>query len=152
MQTDARYLLIVACSGRKLSDPGLLPAIARYDGGHFRVLRKAQRDGYLSNYLDVLILSAKYGLIEACTPIANYEQRMNRKRASELKAQVMQALRAYAKQGIYSEVYVDLGQDYRPTVAGLAELFKGSQVKYANGRIGERLKYLKDWLLTKYQG
>jgi hypothetical protein len=49
------------------------------------------------------------------------------------------------------EVYVDLGQDYRPTVEGLADLFKGSQVTYAHGRIGERLKYLKDWLLTKHQ-
>ena len=94
MQTDARYLLIIACSQRKLSDPGLVPAIARYDGGQFRVLRKAHRDGYLSNYLDVLILSAKYGLIKACTPIANYEQRMNRKRASELKAQVSSQLEA----------------------------------------------------------
>jgi cytoplasmic iron level regulating protein YaaA (DUF328/UPF0246 family) len=55
--------------------------------------------------LDVLILSAKYGLIEACLPIANYEQRMNRKRASELKAQVTPTLETYAKQGIYSEVY-----------------------------------------------
>lgn len=78
MHSEARYLLIIACSGRKRTDSGLLPAIARYDGGHFRVLRKARTDGYLSNYLDVLILSAKYGLIEACKPIANYEQRMNR--------------------------------------------------------------------------
>ena len=149
MHSQGRYLLIVACSQRKLSDDGLMPAIARYDGGHFRVLRKAQRDGYWSKSIDVLILSAKYGLIEACTLIANYEQRMNSKRASELKAQVTPVLQTYARQSIYSEVYVDLGQVYSPAIEGFTDLFKGSLVTCANGRIGERLKYLKDWLLAK---
>jgi hypothetical protein len=147
--SNPRYLLIVACSQRKRSDPGLLPAITRYDGGQFRVLRKAQRDGYLPECLDVLILSAKYGLIEASTPIADYEQRMNRKRASELKAQVTQALGVYDRKNIYTQVYVDLGQDYRPAVKGLTELFKGSQVTLVEGRIGERLRQLKLWLTEK---
>jgi cytoplasmic iron level regulating protein YaaA (DUF328/UPF0246 family) len=146
---NPRYLLIVACSQRKRSDPGLLPAIARYDGGHFRVLRKAKREGYWSKNLDVLILSAKYGLIEASTPIANYEQRMNRKQASELKAQVTQVLDHYAKQRLYSEVYVDLGQDYRSAVEALTGLFKDQRVAYAYGRIGERLGQLKRWLAAK---
>ncbi|MBD1932503.1 MULTISPECIES: DUF6884 domain-containing protein [Cyanophyceae] len=152
MGSESRYLLIIACSQRKRLDAGEMSAIARYDGGHFRVLRKAQRDGYWSNNLDVLILSAKYGLIEACTPIANYEQRMNCKRASELKAQVTQALQTYARLGVYCEVYVDLGQDYLPAIEGLADLFKGLQVTYADGRIGERLKWLKHWLKAKCEG
>ncbi len=147
-----RHLLIIACSQRKVSDAGLLPAIARYDGGHFRVLRKAHRGNYLPENLDVLILSAKYGLIEPATPIDNYEQRMNHKRARELKAQVMQSLKAYARKITYSEVYVDLGQDYHLAVEGIEELFKGSQVIYADGRIGERLKRLKNWLVTKSRG
>ncbi|MCX7593314.1 MAG: hypothetical protein N2235_06070 [Fischerella sp.] len=152
MRESARYLLIIACSQRKLTDDGLLPAIARYDGGHFRVLRKAQRDGYWSNHIDVLILSAKYGLIESCTPIANYEQRMNKKRACELKTQVTQTLQAYAQKGIYSEVYVDLGKDYQSAIEGLGELFKGSLVTHAQGSIGKRLQSLKDWLSAKRGG
>ena len=79
--SETRYLLIVACSQRKRSDPYLLPAIERYDGGNFRVLRKAMREGYWPQNMDVLILSAKYGLINASTFIADYDQRMNRERA-----------------------------------------------------------------------
>lgn len=151
MHSEARYLLIVSCSQRKRSDAGLLPAIERYDGGQFRVLRKARRDGYWAQNLDVLILSAKYGLIEAYTSIANYEQRMNSKRASELKEQVTQALNKYSRQSIYSEVYVNLGQDYCLAIEKIEELFKNSRVIRANGRIGERLKSLKNWLLINFQ-
>lgn len=147
--TSERYLLIIACSQRKRLDEGLLSAIARYDGVTFRVLRKAKRGGYWSENLDLLILSAKYGLIAASTPIASYEQRMNHKRASELKAQVTQALQTYARQNVYSEVYVDLGHDYYLAVEGIAELFNNSQIIYAQGRIGERLKFLKNWLKAK---
>lgn len=151
MHSKAKYLLIIACSQRKRSDAGLLPAIARYDGPTYLMLQKAKREGYWAENLDVVILSAKYGLIRVFTPIANYEQRMNRQRASELKAQVTQALQTYARQNVYSEVYVDLGQDYCPAVEELVELFKGSSVKFAQGRIGERLKYLRDWLKAKYE-
>src|SRR5262245_4306372 len=46
LYSEFTYLLIMACSQRKRSEPNLLPAIERYDGVHFRVLRKAQREGY----------------------------------------------------------------------------------------------------------
>jgi hypothetical protein len=36
-----RYLLILACSQRKRPDPGLLPAIERYDGVNFRIFEKS---------------------------------------------------------------------------------------------------------------
>ena len=39
MTVSGRLLLIMSCSQRKRPDLGLLPAIERYDGGHFRVLR-----------------------------------------------------------------------------------------------------------------
>ncbi len=152
MQADTRYLLIIACSQRKCSDPGLLPAIKRYDGVNFRVLRKAKREGYWPENLDVLILSAKYGLISIYTPIADYEQRMNPDRAHELKTQVTQTLEIHARQNTYHEVYVDLGQDYQPAVEELRKLFNSSTVMYAKGRIGERLAHLKHWLVTKCDG
>ncbi len=149
MHSQARYLLIIACSQRKRLDDGLLPAIARYDGGQYRVLRKAKRDGHWSNNLDVLILSAKYGLIEADMLIANYEQRMNRKRASQLKSQVEQNLQAYAQKAFYKEVYVDLGKDYLPATEGFTKFFANSEIIFACGRIGERQGKLKNWLMEK---
>ncbi|MFN8458221.1 MAG: hypothetical protein U0401_26815 [Anaerolineae bacterium] len=35
MDDKSKRLLILACSQRKRPDPGLLPAIERYDGGSF---------------------------------------------------------------------------------------------------------------------
>src|SRR5579875_351231 len=78
--SHSQYLLLIACSQRKLSISGLLPALERYDGGHYRLLRKARREGYWTENLEVFILSAKYGLIRSSTPIENYERRMDQKR------------------------------------------------------------------------
>jgi cytoplasmic iron level regulating protein YaaA (DUF328/UPF0246 family) len=80
VNSSTRYLLIIACSQRKLADDDLLLAIVSYNGGQFRSLRKAQREGYWLKNIDVLILSAKYGLIDAYKPIANYEHKMSKKR------------------------------------------------------------------------
>src|SRR5260221_14613918 len=98
-------MLIIACSQRKCLEPGLLPALERYDGGSYRLLRKAKREGYLPEKLDVLILSAKYGLITASTSIATYEQRMTLERAKELQAQTVQTLQNYVQQNSFREVY-----------------------------------------------
>ena len=87
-----RLLLIVSCSQRKRSESRLLPAIERYDGVYFRLLRKALREDYWPENLDALILSAKYRLIDMATPIDSYEQRMTRSRATELKIQTIQML------------------------------------------------------------
>jgi hypothetical protein len=149
MASNHRSLLIVSCSQRKRADAGLLPAIERYDGGNYRLLRKAKREGYWPERLDVLILSAKYGLIEASTPIANYDQRMNHERAIELHTQTLQTLQTYARQNTYHEVYVDLGQDYTFAVEGIEELFNNSLVRNAKGRIGKRLAQLRTWIMEK---
>jgi hypothetical protein len=144
-----RYLLIVACSQRKRTEAASLPAIDRYDGGSYKLLRKAQREGNWPDGLDILILSAKYGLIKSSTLIADYNQRMNRERAKELRAETLQTLQSHAQQDTYQEVYVDLGRDYFAAVGDLRPLFSGSLVIYARGRIGERLAKLKQWLVQK---
>lgn len=151
MTTEPRYLLIVACSQRKSDCPDLLPAIERYDGGNFRVLRKANRDGRLPETIDVLVLSAKYGLIEASTPISDYEQRMTQKRAAELQPLVTEKLHNHLQENTYDEIYVDLGQDYWPAINETANLFDTTSVIYAKGRIGQRLASLKGWLHSRSQ-
>ncbi len=144
----SKRLLILACSQRKCPDKGEIPAIERYDGGSYRVLRKTKRDGNWPENLDVLILSAKYGLIESSTPIADYEQRMTRKRAVELQFQVAEILKIHLQKIIYDEIYVDLGQDYWPAIEKSVKLFDTTSVSYAEGRIGQRLATLKRWLLN----
>jgi hypothetical protein len=85
MSSEHTYLLIVTCSQRKRSDPGLLPALERYDGIFLRILRKALREGHWSGTLEVLIISAKYGLLELDTVIENYDLRMTIGQAKQLQ-------------------------------------------------------------------
>lgn len=144
-----QHLLILACSQRKLSNKELIPAIERYDGGSFRVIKKAKREQKDLNNIEILILSAKYGLIESSIPIANYEQRINQQRAKELNRQVLQILKKYANNDNFVEIYLDLGLDYSYAIQGVTELFPRSHFIFAKGKIGERLRQLKLWLEEK---
>lgn len=69
-------LLILACSQRKKPGQRKLPAIERYDGPAFRVVRKYLRESD-GDPIRILILSAKYGLIAANEKIGNYDCRLN---------------------------------------------------------------------------
>jgi hypothetical protein len=88
--SSTERLLILACSQRKRPDEGLLPAVERYDGPTFRVLRRFLREG-ISEPPDVLILSAEHGLIPQDLPIAAYDRKMTPARARELRPQILAA-------------------------------------------------------------
>ncbi len=140
-------LLILACSQRKRPGAGLLPAIERYDGVNFRVLRKAMREGYWPGNLDVLILSAKYGLIKLDTPIENYNLKMTRKRALTLQSKVSRALDILLEQTHYSTIFVNLGSDYLASLEGSKRMnFLSDIVIYATGGIGVKMSTMKKWL------
>ena len=144
------YLLIVACSQRKRSDPGLLPAIERYDGVHFRVLRKAQREGYWPTNLDVLIVSAKYGLLELKTAIEPYDLRMTLKQAMQIRPLVLPILAERIKSMTYAEVFLNVGKTYRVSLEGWnVGLSSDTTIVYANGGIGQRARQMRNWLIEK---
>lgn len=80
-------LLVMACLAAKKKAAGLLPAIVRYDGPAFHVLRK-----YLAHATDaptVLILSAKYGMLGADHPIPDYDCRITAEAAEAIRPDVM---------------------------------------------------------------
>ncbi len=149
-----RALLLLACSQRKRPDADLLPAWERYDGGAYRVMRNLRRRGVWPFTVDVYILSARFGLIPAEQPIPDYDQRMTRTRARELRPQVLQALEKLLATGQYDTFYLDLGQDYLPAVEGWEHLARKYGVAYqqARERIGQRLRALRQWLLERWRG
>lgn len=141
-------LLIVSCSKAKRSDAGVLPAIDRYDGPVFRLLRRARAAGLLGN-VDVMILSAKHGLIPAEWMIHDYDHVMTPARASELAGTV--SVELWRWEGLHEEcddVFVNVGQSYAAAIAGFDEwcLRRGIVVTQAAGGIGERLAQTKAWL------
>ncbi|MEZ4860266.1 MAG: hypothetical protein R3C14_03135 [Caldilineaceae bacterium] len=141
-------LLILACSQAKLSDPGLLPAIERYDGPPFRLLRKFQREcPNQSEEVDVYILSAKFGLIKAYTDIPLYDQYMTSQRALELKPVLEAQLKSVTEQRDYTEALISLGKVYKLALPTFDKFNLGRiKVTVTNGTQGRKLSILHDWL------
>src|SRR5919109_2524824 len=101
-----RRLLILSCTERKNDAPELLPAMFRYDGPAFYVLRKFLREKEeVSKTLDVYIISAEYGFIRADFPITNYDRRMNLKRANELRQETLTKIRQVVEAGKHEELF-----------------------------------------------
>jgi hypothetical protein len=138
----SRSLLILGCSLRKQQLPELLPAIDRYDGVFFQVLKKFLRESE-EKALDVLIISARFGLIEVKTPIPDYDQRMTKQRAAELAPSVIAKLRSCLHKSHYKEIFINIGKDYEATLGGIREL---NGAIWAAGSIGKRASRMKKWL------
>lgn len=139
-------LLILACSHRKVPAKGKLRAIDRYDGPAFRVLRKYLRetpDGSLA----VLILSAKYGLIDCERAIPWYDQRLSGASAARLQPQVLATAKRVLRSHDWRAVGLCAGKEYRSVLGGLAELVPaGTRLDLLAGGQGKRLAALRDWL------
>jgi hypothetical protein len=139
-------ILILACSRRKDQTVEDLPAIKRYDGPAFRVLRKflRERQGPVPK---VLILSGKYGLIDARKRIRDYDFRMTSATAKQLRPTVLKRIRKVCREGAIQSVGLCLGREYRQAVQGLeAQLPEGTVVEFIEGGLGRRLTGLREWL------
>ncbi len=140
-------LLLLSCSERKHSSVSSLSAWKRYDGINFRVLKKLEREHAFPKNLDVLILSAKYGLVHPRTLIEYYDQKMTHARATELAPSVSKALDRILRQKKYSEIFINLGEHYLAALQLSREL-PNHHVHYAVGGIGSRMKQMKQWILS----
>lgn len=139
-------LLILACSQRKNSAAGVLPAIDRYDGPAFRVLRKFLRDAP-ADAPAVLILSAKYGLIDSATRIPDYDCRISAKRAECLRPAVLKTLGLLLRSGGWRSIGVCVGREYRTALDGVESLLpEDARVEVIGGGQGRRLTILWRWL------
>lgn len=149
MSSSGNSLLILGCSQRKSASSGVCPAIDRYDGVNYRVLRKVLHERGRLPYLAVLILSAKYGLLDAQTPIEAYDQRMTHNRALALQIRVGTDLDATLSSHDYQEVFINVGKTYRLALGKSQELTRqASKVRWASGGIGEKMAEMRRWLFS----
>jgi hypothetical protein len=140
-------LLIIACSARKHLAKGRLPAIGRYDGPAFRVLRKYLREAERPA-LTVLILSAKYGLLPAGKMIPNYDSRISATTARRIQTRVLATLLAVLNSQQWRVIGVCAGRPYQAALVGISELLPpGVSLNCLSGGLGPRLTALKKWLL-----
>lgn len=134
-----RSLVVLGCSATKHEAKGPLPAVSRYDGPAFRVLRNYLRERRWSRSLSVAVLSAKHGLIGGIAPVAPYDLRMTSRRASELHSEVMTGLKRFSPSHRHFELV--LGKDYLSSVS-ISELDHQGTVQVTEGSIGEKLSRL----------
>ena len=144
---DQRRLLILSCSKRKRFSQALLPAIERYDGPAFLVLRRFLREGpHGSRLLDVYILSAAKGLIPSNCLIEFYDRKMSASRAVELQPKVLNEF-ARIIQNDYASLCLAMGRTYLTALKGWQDLVPAN-VKWtvAEGPMGKMQTQLKNWL------
>ena len=142
-----KYLLIIPCSKRKASlARAKIPAIDLYDGPFYRIIRKLFRERGKPDNLDIMILSAKYGLITHNETIANYDQKMTISRAKALSSPVGVRLRDTLQGNRYEKVFINLGKLYMLALDSSKDLLDEQNVSCASGRIGERMQQLRNWI------
>jgi hypothetical protein len=143
-----KRLLILACSATKRPDPGLLPALERYQGMGFLVLARSCGAGHARPHL--LILSAAFGLLNPETPILDYNQRMTVARASEIQPLLLEQWPDIEQRlqtlGLH-QVHVHAGAAYRAALRCLPIHALAPVVTWSCGGIGIQLAQLKRWLV-----
>jgi len=140
------YLLIISCSQRKANISNLTPAIELYDGPFFKIIKKLKKEGGYPNDVHTLIVSAKYGLLGLYDIIEKYDQIMTKKRANELEDELKKKIEKFFSNKNFKEVYICMGKNYR---LALGDFNFEIPVSYADGKIGEKLSQMKNWMHSK---
>jgi hypothetical protein len=138
-------LVLVGCSRKKVTTPGMLPAIERYDGPVFRLLRRFLHTA--GRPVCIQIVSAAYGLIPANRPIPWYDCQMTAARATILRPAVSASLQALADAQCFADIYVAMGSIYRRSLPDCTALMPGDvPVHIVSGSLGRQLSVLHDGL------
>lgn len=142
------YCLIISCSKskNKFLDEGR--AIDIYTGINYKTIKKLGRENKLPKNLDILIISAKYGLINSNTIIRRYELKMTKNIALKLQSETIHKLKELFSKKQYDEIFVNLGREYMFSIKGFEQfLLNDTKIIYAKGGIGQRLSQMRIWLL-----
>ena len=144
-------LLIISCSGKKDKTPEKLPALMRYKGPFYPTLHKAIRENRLPKYLDILIISAKYGLLKSEDLIEDYDQKMDVPRANELRPHIQADLKAFLNGKDYDQLFNGLWQVYNKTLEGFdLEKYCEHVIPMETNR-GKRMRQLKQWIIVLFE-
>lgn len=150
-----RRLLIVGCSATKDPAPGFMPALDRYRGAYYQMIRQVPA-GELP---EIVILSAQFGFIPSDGLIRDYNRRLTKARVAELlkgdrAAELLLILSRDPDEDpvVIDEVCIAAGWLYRQLVDQvLGELERAKVIEirrrvYTSGGIGTQRSQLKAWL------
>jgi hypothetical protein len=139
-------LLILACSKRKRQADSPLPAVERYDGPAFRVLRKYRREQDTQEP-HTLIVSGRYGLIPEDREIPSYDERLTGEEAEQMRPEVLRSLAEVGSdQGPFEDGLICAGGTYLDAVGNPEDVLEETPLRLANGSMGRQIALLHDWL------
>ena len=145
-----RSLLIISCTGAKDKTPGLLPAVMRYKGPLYPTLHKAMRENRFPRSLDILIVSAKYGLLKSDEPIEDYDRKIDDERARELRPSVQKKLEAFLDRKDYDQLFNGLWSDYQAVLEGFDLEQHFENVIPVETNRGKKMSQLKAWIIDLF--
>ena len=146
--------IIVSASTRIKKDPiEPIPALDRYDGIFFRVIKKYLREGRLEN-TDIIIVSEQLGVllqnerIPYHKPIpGKWGPIVNKGKIEEKRRKNIARLNEILKN--YSTIYVNMGKGYLRLIDGFDDLTE-AKIVYATGKgIGPKALHMKKWILSQ---
>lgn len=139
-------LLILACSKQKRQDDEPLPAVERYDGPPFRVLRKYRRERDTEDP-HTLILSGRYGLIPEDRAIPSYDEQLTEREAEQIRPKVLRSLAEVGSaQGPFDDGLICAGGTYLDAVKEPGDALGNTPLQLADGSMGRQIALLHDWL------
>ncbi len=138
-----KRLLVLGCADRKRESEGLLPALDRYDGPAYRVLRKFLREYQWPEDVSIAVLSAEYGLIGILKEIQHYDRRMDLATARAKAPECSALLTEWATS--HRSVHLSLGVQYLTALQPALEVLN-HRPEVFNGGIGEKLQSIKTFL------
>lgn len=140
-------LLILKCSSRKRGGAALLPAIERYDGPLWQVLRAYLRAHPRSEVeLDIYGLSAEFGLIASTQRIPRYDRTMSAERAHQLHPTVIKRFRELGGRG-YEDICLGISERYLVALRGWEQCIpERTRITITDGGVGTKLGQLSAWL------
>ena len=138
-----KKLLILGCADRKRDSGGFLPALDRYDGPAYRVIRKYLREYQWPEDVSIAVLSAEHGLFGILKGIKDYDKKMDVTTAKEHASESSTTLSKWATS--HQSIHVSLGKDYMPAVQPALDLL-GICPQVFEGPIGQKLNQIKTFL------
>lgn len=107
-----------------------------------------EREVGLPKDLEVLILSAKYGLICPNQLIEEYDECITPSKIKDLKPHIEDRLSDFFNHHLPREIFCCLGKQYLEAIYGNLESTEIA-ISIAQGRIGEKLAITRHWVLNE---
>ena len=147
-------ILIIPSSIGRIKTTENLPAIERFTGVYFKVIRRWRREGHVKNVL-VLILTDRFGLVEEQTPIPYYEPtfgqfghlKLDPILKNSLREQSLGILQKILGAHKVDEIYINASKEFRELLFDI-EKITSAKITYAQGRgIGPKSAHMRDWII-----